>query len=634
MNSSKRVKDIRKGLIIAIILFAICLCGVSAFSGYRSYSKGIVDRYDAYLLNVAELCLSELDGNELEKCIETGTKNEAYEKMKKHIDHVKSTQSTEYIYLCVPKNHNSTGNIMYVMEGYNEWDYRSNGANLNTLGTMSTEEFTLDTISYYDSIMSGRRDQLIFESKSSAGDLHSVLVPVKNTKGQPVCVLGIDISTEEIRGKTTQFFTDMGIACGTILVVFLVFMLCWLKKKVTDPLLEMERVNTAAREEAEAANLAKSNFLFSMSHDIRTPLHAITGYTRMAKKHCEEPEKVNNYLDKIETSGDQLLTLVNQVLEMARIESGKMQLDENPVNIKEDFAAIETVLMEQARISGLKLHFSLVDIVHNFIYADRGRMTSVIMNIAGNAMKYTPEGGSIYFIFKENNYAVPGLANYTLVVADTGIGMSEEYQRILFEPFTREDRTTVTKVQGTGLGLSIVKSLVDMLGGTISVDSELGKGTRFEVNLTFKIKNHEVEAQKKQELDSSAFRGCRILLVDDNALNREIAKDFLEDKGILVDEADDGDVAVDMVRKRIESGEKGYYDFILMDVQMPRMDGYEATKYIRGMTSERYIPIIALSANAFAEDKASSLAAGMDDHVAKPIDLNKLFEIMSKYMKK
>lgn len=634
MNSSKRVKDIRKGLISAIIVFAFCLCGISAITGYRAYSRGIVDRYHAYLLNVAELCISELNGDELERIIQTKEKNEEYNRMKKHIDHVKSTQSTEYIYIVVPKNHNSSGNMMYVMEGYTEWDYKSNAANLNTLGSVSEDEFTLDSLSYFEKIMSGKYDQYIFESNTSLGALHTVLVPIKNSKGNPVCVLGVDVSVREIESKTGQFLKDMVLASFITLLIFLVVMLVWLKKKVTDPLTAMEEINLAAKEEAEAANHAKSNFLFSMSHDIRTPLHAITGFTRMAKKHINEPEKVDDYLDKIEASGDQLLSIVNQVLEMARIESGKMELDENPVNLKQDFEAIEAILQEQARIKGLKLHFSMVDIIHNNIIADRGRMTSVIMNIAGNAMKYTPEGGSIYFVFKENNYAVNGMANYTLVVADTGIGMSEEYQKVLFEPFTREDRTSVNRVQGTGLGLSIVKSLVDLLGGTISVESELGKGTRFEVNLTFKIEKQKIETKKKDSIDMSMFNNCRILLVDDNDLNREIAKDFLEDKGIKIEEANDGDVAVDMVRARIEEGLPKYYDFILMDIQMPNMDGYTATKYIRNMTPNFHIPIIALSANAFAEDTASSLEAGMDAHVAKPIDLNKLFEIMAKYRQK
>ena len=384
-----------------------------------------------------------------------------------------------------------------------------------------------------------------------------------------------------------------------------------------------------AHEAAERANQSKTSFLFNMSHDIRTPMNAITGFTNMAKKHINNKEKVEDYLNKIDTSGQQLLSLINQVLEMARIESGKIDLDEKPVNVRDEFDAAIIVLAEQAEANGLEFHHSLMDVRHNRVLADIARMDSITLNIAGNAMKYTPRGGCIDFILKEISARKEGYATFVFTVSDTGIGMSEEYLKVLFDPFTREKTTTVSKIQGTGLGMSIVKDLVDFLGGNIEVQSELGKGTRFDVTIDFKIDDSdEIPDTEQIEVDRSFFEGKKVLLVEDNELNREIVQDILDEVGIIAEEADDGSVAVEMMK------EKGadYYDFILMDVQMPIMNGYEATKRIREMYPGAGIPIIALSANAFAEDRDRSIAAGMNDHVAKPINIDQLFAVLSKFI--
>lgn len=384
-----------------------------------------------------------------------------------------------------------------------------------------------------------------------------------------------------------------------------------------------------ARNAAEEASKSKTRFLFNMSHDIRTPMNAITGFTNMAKKYIDDKERLIGYLDKIDTSGMQLLSLVNQVLEMARIESGKIELDENPINISDEYNSMVVVLSEQASEYGLEFNHSLVNIKHNRILADRARMSSITLNIVGNAMKYTQKGGRIDFTLKEIPARKADCATLVYTVEDTGIGMSKEYLKVLFEPFTREKSSTVSKIQGTGLGMAIVKNLVDLMGGDIEVKSEIGKGTRFDITIDFKINDNGLsEKGIDVNLSSVSFKGKRVLLVEDNELNREIAFDILADEGFETDEASDGTVAV----KMMEDAGPDYYDFVLMDIQMPLMNGYEATKAIRKMYPDAKIPIIALSANAFSEDCDRSFAAGMDEHVSKPINKKILLSTLAKFL--
>ncbi|MBO2517755.1 MAG: hypothetical protein CW338_10905, partial [Clostridiales bacterium] len=390
-----------------------------------------------------------------------------------------------------------------------------------------------------------------------------------------------------------------------------------------------------ARVAADAANQAKTNFLFNMSHDIRTPMNAIRGFTIMAKKNAGDESKVLEYLEKIDISGDQLLKLINQVLEMARIESGKITFDEKPVNVREEFNSMVTVLSEQARENGLNFTYTLGNVEHNHLLADEARISSITLNISGNAMKYTPEGGSIDFSLKEIESRKPGYATYVYTVSDTGIGMSREFLKELYEPFAREKNSTVSRIQGTGLGLSIVKNLIDLMGGNIEVQSEPGKGTRFEITLDFRIDDAAGQTgDESTGIGLISFEGRRVLLAEDNEMNREIARDILEEQGIIVEDAEDGDVAVSMVQAATDRGDWHYYDFILMDVQMPRMNGYEATKAIRAISVPDgvHIPIIAMTANAFEEDRRNALAAGMDEHLAKPIDVQKMFRTIARFL--
>lgn len=409
--------------------------------------------------------------------------------------------------------------------------------------------------------------------------------------------------------------------------------LTYFAERIVDEEMEAKSQLSEALKKAEVANTSKTNFLFNMSHDIRTPMNAINGFSAIARKHSDDSVKVKDCLDKIDISSQQLLTLINQVLEMARIESGKIEFQNNLVDINKEFDSMITILNEQAKTSKINFKYSIKNINHNFILTDEARMSSVTMNIVGNAMKYTPQGGTVEFNFCEIKSRKPGYATFVLTVTDTGIGMSKEFLKKMYEPFSREKNTTVSKIQGTGLGLSIVKNVIDLLGGDIEVQSEIGKGTRFDITLDFQIADVLVE-EKEEENILISFEGKRALLVEDNEMNREIARDILEDQNLKIEYAEDGNVAVEMIKHLYEKGEYKYYDFILMDVQMPLLNGYEATKEIRKLEKGKniHIPIIAMTANAFEEDRQNAFAAGMDEHLAKPIQVQKLLKIISKFL--
>lgn len=382
-----------------------------------------------------------------------------------------------------------------------------------------------------------------------------------------------------------------------------------------------------ALKQAEAASKSKSTFLFNMSHDIRTPMNAIVGYTELILKHHMDKDKCIDYTHKIKASSDFLLSLINNVLEMARIESNNMILDESPVKIGEivdEVIAVYSELMKEKKIEFTQSF----DIRTKYIYMDKVKIKEIFLNLISNAYKYTLEGGKVNLIRRELPCEKEGYILLETVVSDTGIGMSKDYLPKLFDEFSRERNVTENKIQGTGLGMPIVKRLVDLMGGTITVESEIGKGTSISVIIPHRKAG--IEDFKKDDLvkaDTSNFKGKRILLAEDNDMNAEIAMEILEDVGFLVERASDGIICVDMLQK----SENNYYDLILMDIQMPNMDGYKATRTIRAMDepSKRDITIFAMTANAFEEDKRDALAAGMDGHISKPININKFMEILA-----
>lgn len=385
-------------------------------------------------------------------------------------------------------------------------------------------------------------------------------------------------------------------------------------------------------EKARKANEAKTRFLFNMSHDIRTPMNAIVGFSGLLEKSIHDEKKSLDYIKKIRVSSDILLTIINQVLEMARIESGKITLNPESVNIREMVEAMNTVFESSLTKKSLEYQCSL-NVVHDQILCDKTKMEEIILNVVSNSIKYTNPHGKITVFIDELDSEDEKNANYKVVVEDNGIGMSQDYLPHIFEEFSREHTSTETRVAGTGLGLPIVKSLVDRMGGTIEVESEEGKGTRFIMKFYFPVSlENQVREKEKQNIPdiTEKLEGKRILLAEDNELNAEIAETVLEETGIKVKHVEDGIQCIEELKKMPEK----YYDVILMDVQMPNMDGYTATQRIRDLDDSRAeIPIIAMTANAYDEDRRKAQEAGMDGFLAKPLDVDEMMRLMAQIIK-
>lgn len=378
---------------------------------------------------------------------------------------------------------------------------------------------------------------------------------------------------------------------------------------------------------ANQSNQAKTTFLNSVSHDIRTPLNAITGFTALAMNHLHDPDMVKNYLGKVTVASNHLLALINDVLDMSRIESGHIELEAKPVSLPHIYQDLETIIQNDIKAKGIQFFGEVKDIAHPTVLLDPMRMKKVLLNILSNAAKFTPEGGEIHFSIEEIGDAEDGKGIYCFHIKDTGIGMSKEYITHIFEPFSREETATVSGIPGTGLGMSIASRIVKLMGGTITVTSEVGKGSHFVVTIPAMRLSEEIrETEDSEELLEQIVEGKRVLLVEDNELNREICQELLEMAGFTVDTAEDGKIAVE----KVQEAPAGTYDVILMDIQMPIMDGYEATREIRCLVEGKKagIPIFALTANAFAEDRRRAIEAGMNGHIAKPIDIPSLMKTL------
>ncbi|MDO4501559.1 MAG: ATP-binding protein [Coriobacteriia bacterium] len=380
---------------------------------------------------------------------------------------------------------------------------------------------------------------------------------------------------------------------------------------------------------AQAASKAKTDFLFNMSHDIRTPMNAIVGFTDLLEQHLDDREAALGYLQKIKSSNAFLLSLINNVLEMARIESGQEHLDESPVNVGDFFAPMMPLFQEQMARKGVTLDWT-IQVEHMDVFVDETKIREVLLNLLSNAEKYTPAGGRVTLTLTELPGQQEGTVLFKTVVEDTGIGMSAEFLECIFDEFSRERTSTESRVIGTGLGMPIVKRLVDLMHGTIQVESELGAGTK----ITLLVPHRVAESAPRRDGGQQGrtleeFAGTRVLLAEDNDLNAEIALTFLGDAGLLVERVADGIACVDAV----EHSDEGY-DVILMDVQMPQMDGYKATQAIRRIPdrAKAGVPIVAMTANAFDEDRERALEMGMDAHVPKPIDLDVLAQALAQVL--
>ena len=402
-------------------------------------------------------------------------------------------------------------------------------------------------------------------------------------------------------------------------------------RKAASDTQELNAKLQVAVEKAESANHAKSTFLFNMSHDIRTPMNAIIGYADLASRHLDDPAKLKNYMENIQVCGQNLLMLLNNVLDLARIENDKTEMEYSVSDIEKDFRNCVAMFRNQADSKGQTLMVT-TQLQYPYIYADIPHLTEICTNLVSNAVKYTGAGGTIRCDVTQKPGEKEGWCDTVVTVADNGIGMSQEFQKHIFEPFERERTSTVSKVEGSGIGMGIVKKLVGLMGGTVEVESRIGVGSTFTVTIPCRIASED-ETQAKRETnpsDQKCLCGTRILLTEDNDLNAEIAVELLQEEGCTVDRAKDGVECVDM----LEKAANGTYQLILMDIQMPVMNGYDAARKIRGLDDPQKanIPIIAMTANAFTEDRQVALDAGMNDHIAKPINMNVLVPTLRKYL--
>ena len=443
-----------------------------------------------------------------------------------------------------------------------------------------------------------------------------------------------------VKDNMPAFFVAIGFFALSIISIILVLLR---KARKAEAAAKLAANNTQklndkleiALKKAEDASLAKTCFLNNMSHDIRTPMNVILGYAQLMENELKGkglPDTLE-HLKKLQQSGNLLLSIINNVLDMARIESGKMELDENYCRIEDIWESLFAVFDEKARKKDIALHYTM-NVEHEHVLTDVTKIKEILVNILSNAIKYTPAGGFVMVDVDELPCDEPGYMIARIRVSDTGIGMSQDYLTKIFEAFTREQNTTKSKIAGTGLGMSIVKKYVDLLGGTINVESELGKGSTFTVTLKHRIADESYYVKKRAESSGSSseiLEGRNILLAEDNELNAEIAEAILENAGLKIDRVEDG---IQCVNKIMEMP-VGTYDLILMDIQMPKMNGYKATQVIRNLPDKdkACIPIIAMTANAFEEDKRDAFAAGMNDHIAKPIQVDKLLSILGKIIR-
>ncbi len=443
-----------------------------------------------------------------------------------------------------------------------------------------------------------------------------------------------------VKDNMPAFFVTAGFSSLGIIGIILVLLRKARKAETVAKLAEndTQKLNDKleiALKKAEDASLAKTRFLNNMSHDIRTPMNAILGYAQIMEDELngKEMPEVSEHLEKLQQSGNLLLSIINNVLDMARIESGRMELDENYCRIEDVWKSLFAVFDENAMKKNIALHYAM-NVEHEHVLTDVTKVKEILVNILSNAIKYTPAGGSVMVDVDELPCDESGYMIVKIRVSDTGIGMSQDYQTKIFEAFTREQNTTKSKIAGTGLGMSIVKKYVDLLGGTINVESELGKGSTFTVTLKHRIADESYYVKKHIEepgTGSEILEGRNILLAEDNDLNAEIAEAILERAGLKTERVEDGIQCVN----RIMEMPVGTYDMILMDIQMPKMDGYKATQAIRNLPDrdKACIPIIAMTANAFVEDKRDAIAAGMNGHIAKPIQVDKLLSMLAEVIR-
>lgn len=545
-----------------------------------------------------------------------------YQELQQRLNELRTLNSTRYLYTA---KRNSEGKLIYLVDGLD-----LDADDFAYPGTYIEDEM----IPYIEVALEGENVYSQDIVDTTWGHIFTACYPVRDAETNEIIgALCIEMDMESsylFLEKINNIVFKAAVVAAFVIVLIIIFMYRWMRKQNEKDLIQQKKLEETAAA-ADAANAAKTRFLLNMSHDIRTPMNAILGYSKLMRGHISDPE-MQHYQEMIEQSGNVLLSIINNVLDMARIESGEMELDENYSETGNIVSGVCSVFEMESQKKNLTIeHY--VNVQHPDIICDKTKMQEVLTNIIGNAVKYTPPSGTITITTDELPDEREGYIKIRTVVEDNGIGMSREFLPHLFDSFTRERDTTSAKVVGTGLGMAIVKSLVDLMDGSVTVESELGKGTKFTVTIPHKIAPPEYYAKKasNEANEKVEFSGKHILLAEDNDLNAEIAILLLEEMGFSVDRVEDGIFCVD----KLEKEPTGTYDLILMDIQMPNMDGYKAASIIRHLpdVGKSGIPIVAMTANAFAEDRKKALEAGMNDHITKPIDPVMIKETLTKVLK-
>lgn len=611
-----------------VLLLSILFVCFYTYALQRSYAKSILEnavnanslRTDAMHKGVQGFLTRE-DFSEIHEIKDMDSLR--YKKLQAQLNEIRNMNSTRYFYTA---NRNEEGKLIYLVDGLDlgAKDFAFPGSYIED-----------EMIPFISRALKGETvySQEIIDT--TWGHIFTACYPVRanDDSSEIIGALCIEMDMEPTyefikqRNKIAFNFEKVGIL--VIIAMSTISSLCLynqqkLQKKQHE-ILE-KAVHTAA-----SANRAKSTFLFNMSHDIRTPMNAIIGYTELAKRHLTEPDRLSEYMKNIGCCGQKMLSLINNVLDLARIENDKIIIEESATDIEQSFDSCITMFITTTEKKQQTITKS-IKLDHKYLFIDDSHFSEIVMNILSNAIKYTGAKGKIDCLIYQEKIEREGWCNLVLTISDNGIGMSQEFQEHIFEAFSRERSTTASGIEGTGLGMGIVKKLVDLMHGTVSIKSRLGEGSTVTVTLPCRIAKEEDTSAKRAliNFDESALVGKRILLAEDNDLNAEIAIELLSEEGLFIERADDGVSCIEM----IEKADADYYDLILMDIQMPILNGYETAIKIRRMNNplKASIPIIAMTANAFSEDRKKALESGMNDHVAKPIDMNILLPVIQKYI--
>lgn len=615
--------------IIFVLLLVILIVSVYTFFLQRGYSKNMMEATAAWDARCAD-SIHKLVSNKFTRddfnninSVED-MQSDRYRELQRELNELRTLNSTRYLYTA---KQGPDGNPIYLIDGLD-----LDASDFAYPGTYIEEE----VVPYINAALSG---ETIYSQKiidTTWGHIFTACYPVmaSDGSGEILGALCMEMDTEDTYAyleKSRHTTIELAYIACTVSMLLVVVIYLTLRRQNKQEVAQKQLLQETALA-AGAANKAKSTFLFNLSHDIRTPMNAILGYAELADRNLNSPDKIKDYNEKIRTCGKKMLSILDNVLELSRIENGRVTLEESAVDAGEFFQDCLLLVQSEADKKHQELTVSK-EMEYPYLYFDTTRVTEIILNLVSNAIKYTGEGGRIQCVIRQFPGPKEGWVYQELSVTDNGIGMSEEFQKHIYESFARERSSTVSGIEGTGLGMGIVKKLVDLMQGTIEVRSKLGEGSTFTFRVPCRIASFE-ETQSKRldhEADRKKLQGKRILLAEDNDLNAEIAIALLTEEGLIVERAEDGVKCLEM----LEKAPSDYYKLVLMDVQMPILNGYDTTQKIRGLMDpvKAAIPIIALTANAFAEDRQKSLDIGMDDHVAKPIDMNRLIPVLEKYLR-